>query len=281
MSYVILLRLKGTPYQSWGTDSKFETRATGIIPSKSGVCGMIAAALGYDYGHDLTKLRKLRFGVRADDYGRIENDYQTVDCSPTLPYKIDDVSTAIKNGRTSQRIERNIRKPKWNNGTTKISKRTYISGGVFIVAIESESFDWLSEIANALQHPVYTIFLGRKCCPVNADFMIPAFDECSASKYVNECRIEDAFSLLPIQSHLANSSVDIYVEPDSKNLHKHLLYINDNPVLFGLTRRKYERRAYYIDHIDMAQSNGNNETIDDDFFSCVLESSHAMETEGQ
>ena len=41
----LLLRL-AAPLQAWGADSKFETRKTGREPTKSGVVGLLAAALG-------------------------------------------------------------------------------------------------------------------------------------------------------------------------------------------------------------------------------------------
>lgn len=41
----LLLRL-AAPLQSWGADSKFETRKTNREPTKSGVIGLLAAALG-------------------------------------------------------------------------------------------------------------------------------------------------------------------------------------------------------------------------------------------
>ena len=41
----LLLRL-AAPLQAWGTESKFESRRTQREPSKSGVIGMLAAALG-------------------------------------------------------------------------------------------------------------------------------------------------------------------------------------------------------------------------------------------
>ena len=41
----LLLRL-AAPLQSWGMDSKFETRKTNREPTKSGVVGLLAAALG-------------------------------------------------------------------------------------------------------------------------------------------------------------------------------------------------------------------------------------------
>src|SRR3990172_4719032 len=43
----LLLRLVG-PMQSWGTTSRFDQRDTGKEPSKSGVIGLLAAALGID-----------------------------------------------------------------------------------------------------------------------------------------------------------------------------------------------------------------------------------------
>ena len=41
----LLLRL-AAPLQAWGIDSKFNIRQTGNVPSKSGVVGLLAAALG-------------------------------------------------------------------------------------------------------------------------------------------------------------------------------------------------------------------------------------------
>lgn len=43
----LLLRLVG-PMQSWGTTSRFDQRDTGKDPSKSGVIGLLAAAMGID-----------------------------------------------------------------------------------------------------------------------------------------------------------------------------------------------------------------------------------------
>ena len=43
----LLLRL-AAPLQAWGADSKFETRKTNREPTKSGVIGLLAAALGLE-----------------------------------------------------------------------------------------------------------------------------------------------------------------------------------------------------------------------------------------
>jgi CRISPR system Cascade subunit CasD len=42
---VLLLRL-AAPLQSWGVESKFDTRRTLGYPTKSGVIGLVASAMG-------------------------------------------------------------------------------------------------------------------------------------------------------------------------------------------------------------------------------------------
>ena len=72
----LLLRL-AAPLQSWGMDSKFETRKTNREPTKSGVVGLLAAALGIgrEEPEKLIPLNQLRFGVRVDQEGDFLVDY--------------------------------------------------------------------------------------------------------------------------------------------------------------------------------------------------------------
>jgi CRISPR system Cascade subunit CasD len=74
----LLLRLAG-PMQSWGTTSRFDHRDTGKEPSKSGVVGLLAAALGLDRDNwtDLKPLTRFAMGVRHDRPGEPKRDYQT------------------------------------------------------------------------------------------------------------------------------------------------------------------------------------------------------------
>ena len=73
----LLLRL-AAPLQSWGSDSKFETRKTDREPTKSGVVGLLAAALGLrrDDTEGLARLNGLRFAVRADQEGSLLVDFR-------------------------------------------------------------------------------------------------------------------------------------------------------------------------------------------------------------
>ena len=73
---VLLLRLAG-PMQSWGVQSRFSVRDTGLEPSKSGVVGLLCAAFGRPREAPLTDLTALRLGVRVDREGRMAKDYHT------------------------------------------------------------------------------------------------------------------------------------------------------------------------------------------------------------
>ena len=83
----LLLRLAG-PMQSWGTDSKFDVRRTGREPSKSGVIGLVAAALGIarQDRQALQTLNSLRFGVRVDREGALLRDFHTARPEKGTPY---------------------------------------------------------------------------------------------------------------------------------------------------------------------------------------------------
>ena len=73
----LILRL-AAPMQAWGADSKYNERRTCREPTKSGVIGLLAAALGCrrDDTETLARLSTLRFGVRADREGTSLRDFQ-------------------------------------------------------------------------------------------------------------------------------------------------------------------------------------------------------------
>src|SRR5579864_5026868 len=72
----LLLRLAG-PMQSWGTQSRFTVRDTGREPSKSGVIGLVCAALGRRRDAPLDDLVQLTMGTRVDRDGIVKVDYHT------------------------------------------------------------------------------------------------------------------------------------------------------------------------------------------------------------
>ena len=67
---VMLMRLAG-PMQSWGIRSRFSNRDTGLEPSRSGVTGLLCAALGRSREEPLDDFLPLKMAVRVDREGRL------------------------------------------------------------------------------------------------------------------------------------------------------------------------------------------------------------------
>ena len=129
------LRMRiAAPLQSWGTRSRFTNRDTEREPTKSGIIGLVCAALGRSRDSELNDLTGLRFGVRIDAPGRIERDFQTAGNVP---------NTEGKNPRTV------------------ISDRYYLADATFLVALDGDQ-ELLESIDDALWSPTWPLFLGRK-----------------------------------------------------------------------------------------------------------------------
>lgn len=143
----LLLRL-AAPLQSWGADSKFETRKTNREPTKSGVIGLLAAALGLARDEDqaLQCLNGLHFAVRVDQEGQLLPDYHTA------------------NNPTPEQVQKG-QKCKASQTKTYVTRRYYLSDAIFLVGLESEDEALLQQLQQALTHPVYPLFLGRRSCP--------------------------------------------------------------------------------------------------------------------
>ena len=132
----LLLRLQG-PMQSWGTTSRFDERDTQLEPSKSGVLGLVCAALGRDRSEPVDDLAALRMGVRAEREGVPMRDYQT--------------ATGVliaSSGKPD--LERTV-----------VSPRYYLSDAVFLVGLEGDRA-LLEAVHDALARPVWPLALGRK-----------------------------------------------------------------------------------------------------------------------
>jgi CRISPR system Cascade subunit CasD len=143
---VLLMRLAG-PMQSWGTRSRFTNRDTGLEPSKSGVIGLLCAALGWPRDADTFQIisetytlegfaRSLAMAVRVDREGRLMRDYHTA---------------------------QNVRRADPTGGTqdTVVSERFYLADADFLVGLEGNRA-LLERLDAALRAPVWALYLGRK-----------------------------------------------------------------------------------------------------------------------
>jgi len=122
------------PMQAWGTRSRFRERDTEREPTKSGIIGLLCAALGRDRSEPLDDLAALRMGVRVDREGIVECDYQTA---------------------------QNVIKADLSGRETQLSNRYYLADAAFLVGLEGER-GLLAQLTTALKNPKWPLFLGRK-----------------------------------------------------------------------------------------------------------------------
>ncbi|MFF8646465.1 type I-E CRISPR-associated protein Cas5/CasD [Streptomyces sp. NPDC015345] len=148
----LLLRL-AAPLQAWGDHrGQIERRHTQPLPTKSGVIGLLAAALGHDRDTPLGDIAHLRMGVRADLPGTLLRDFHTASdyCGKPLP-------SAKVNAKG---IQTATSPPKY----TLTSERFYLQDAAFLVALEGPA-QRIEEAAAAIANPVYPLSLGRRSCP--------------------------------------------------------------------------------------------------------------------
>jgi len=160
---ILFLRLAG-PMQSWGVQSRFANRDTALEPSKSGVTGLLCAALGKSRDEltlspastatwpGLKDLARLRMGIRVDYPGKVERDYQT---SGGFHLKKDSgYGVPVSAGSGKRAVT---------------SDRFYLADAVFLVALQGD-LKLINYLFHALQFPNWQIYLGRKSyvpsCPV-------------------------------------------------------------------------------------------------------------------
>lgn len=201
----LLLKMSG-PLQSWGTQSRFRRRDAGHEPSKSGVIGMVAAALGRSRNEPVDDLVSLKFAVRTDAPGTLIRDYQTA-----------------KNW---------TKNPK---GDVSLSTRMYLSDAVFVVALEGKC-EQLETIESALKKPVYPLYLGRRACPAGYDLVLGIREESaeealrSLEWQVPEYRRKDFPS--PVALRILRDAL-----PDERGD-----LVQDIPVSFSPEHRQYASR---------------------------------------
>ena len=137
------------PMQSWGSRSRFDVRDTEREPTKSGVLGLVAAALGRDRAEPIEDLAGLRLGVRVDREGVVRYDFQTAQEVIRASVPRDQWLRARQKGKTT------------GTQDTVTSRRYYLAEAAFLVGLEG-NMELLRSIEDALKQPRWTLFLGRK-----------------------------------------------------------------------------------------------------------------------
>lgn len=164
--------------QSWGVMSRFSRRDTGKEPSKSGVIGIVCAAMGIDRGDDrhpdFLKLTQAKFGIRVLRGGVLQSDYHTAS---------------------------NVAKADGGIKGTELSTRFYLADADFIAAFESDDRGLLERVHAALKEPVWQIFLGRKAfvphTPVHFDDEHAILDGADLANALKDAELPERLGISP------------------------------------------------------------------------------------
>lgn len=201
----LILRLAG-PLQAWGSSSRFSSRMTEREPTKSGVMGLMAAALGRRREEDVEDLTSFKFGVRIDQGGTVISDFHTA-------HTFD--------GRQSF-----------------VSKRYYLADAIFLVGLEGE-YELLEEIHQAVLQPVFPIFLGRRSCPPSGAVSLGIRKDIA----LKEALQIEPWAASEWYRKKQGTQVRLEVVIDAKPNQKGSFERNDMPVSFSQIHRTYNRRS--------------------------------------
>ncbi len=149
-AYVALL-LDG-PLQSWGFASRFQRRTTALHPTKSGIVGLIAAAMGLAKGsveeramlQQLATLRMSSIAIPREAPGSDE---------PPPVTRLDDYHTVLNTRRASGVPSKDA----------VVTHRQYLLDARFGIILTGDRLV-LERAATALQNPIWGVWFGRKSC---------------------------------------------------------------------------------------------------------------------
>ena len=166
MKKYLTFRLYG-PMASWGQAAVGGERPTGMQPTRSAVLGLLAAALGIKRDNEIA-LQALQIGVRIAIKQCVPSsllrDYHTTQV-PSQSKKI------VHRTRKSELSEHKL--------NTILSSRDYRCDGLWVigVALTEKASHTLEQIREALLKPVFSLYLGRKSCPLAVPLAPKLIDE--------------------------------------------------------------------------------------------------------
>ena len=162
MSEKHLLLYLDAPMQAWGHSSRFNRRTSASWPVKSGVVGMLCAALGIERDDEegIAQLADLAMTVYTlQNQGKRLMDYHTV------------------GGGYDSKTQRQSMSNKAGGGSpsTVLTDREYLLDCKFGVVL-SGSPEVIDRCAAALENPKWGVWFGRKCCLPAARIYEGTFD---------------------------------------------------------------------------------------------------------
>ena len=204
---ILILRLRA-PLQSWGSRSRFVRRESELLPTKSGMVGLLASAQGRRRTDPIEDLVGLTMAARSDQPGRMVRDFQTA---------------------------RNAA------GTSMpLTHRYYLADAAFTAYLSGPDAV-IEGLAAAIQRPRHPLYLGRRSCPPSAPLIVevvsgPVAEAIQATPWCASEKHRRSFG---------GATVTLEVQADSE-VYPELIarrQLQDLPLSFDPARREYGMRS--------------------------------------
>lgn len=241
------------PLQSWGFASRFQRRTTGLHPTKSGVLGIICAAMGIGKGTDaecatLPLLAALK--MTSIVIPRTIGGPHSVVAAPLPVRRLEDFHT-VQGTRCASGAP---------NKNTVVTRRQYLADAKFGVLLAGDRA-LLKRVVTALQDPVWGVWFGRKSCIPAAPVLVTGNDAVSVfadRKSAFEALLQADAKLRSgeLPEPLPDESSFTRVE-DVQDFTKGTDTISDVPVSFGREDSSSEGRAFTVRRINLIPGNGS------------------------
>jgi CRISPR system Cascade subunit CasD len=219
------------PLQSWGFASRFQRRTTELHPTKSGVIGLICAALGLakdspDERTMLPELAKLKMTSISIPKGTTETE-------PLPVVRLEDFHTVLETRRASGSM----------NPDPVVTHRQYLADARFGVILSGEQM-LLSRVAVALEDPTWGVWLGRKSCLPAEPICRGLFDTQAEAErvLVGDVPIDQFTRTIEVSS--LDAGTDSY---------------NDQPASFGTSNSSAGGRVYAVRRVNLIVGKGQGE----------------------
>ncbi|SET13615.1 type I-E CRISPR-associated protein Cas5/CasD [Thorsellia anophelis] len=233
MAYPYLLLWLEGPLQSWGHDSLFGRRDTLNFPTKSGIMGIICAALGAGGSQEDLLAEFADLDLQIIGFAKKNESGSKISIPPLMcDFHM------IGSGYDSTDPWQNLLIPKTNDakkavgGGTKITYRYYLQDSVFAAFLAIPEHLKL-KLIEALKNPVWDLFLGRKNC-IPTEFIYQGIFQSIA-----ECE-EYSLNLAKEKNLLKSLTIKNGYHSGGE-----VITINDIPISFG-NQKRYRNRQITI-----------------------------------
>lgn len=151
----LVLRLEG-PFQAWGRVSQYSVRGTTMFPSKSAITGIFCAADGAARG--TAREKEILMGMRDIDMLSVSTG--NAFCFPLEDFHTVHGTLTASTGKPRKYVD--------------LTHRYYLQDAKFWVFL-SGCGSFLKRVGEAIQNPLWGIWLGRKCCIPSAPIYFGRF----------------------------------------------------------------------------------------------------------